>query len=136
MRDLDTIVSASALLIREAFEAGRHAGRAEASADLKAKLADFLSSGQGAPSTESPGRAVMSSDERATQGSVKPKIVQLVAESAATGTTATEITNRTGFKPNTVRGTLWTLGHEGSIFKRAGRWYPVISHVDEDDAPL
>jgi DNA-binding IclR family transcriptional regulator len=41
--------------------------------------------------------------------------------------TSQEIATLTGFKPNSVRGTLWTLGNEGLAVKRGGRWYPAPS---------
>jgi hypothetical protein len=125
VRTLDSIIAASAEalrpLLREAFEAGR----AEASADLKAKIADLLSVGQSTPSSiPSPGRAApVYSNGRAAQGSIKPMIAKIIVESTTDGLTPGEITHRTGFKPNTVRGTIWTLGQEGAIVKRGNRWY-------------
>ena len=67
---------------------------------------------------------VASDGHRATQGSVKPTIAKMIAEHETDGLTPGEITHQTGFKANTVRGTIWTLGQEGSIVKRGSRWYP------------
>ncbi len=60
--------------------------------------------------------------ERAPSGSIKPKIAELVYNGAL-GITAREIVDITGFKPNTVRGTLWTLRREGLIAKKGEGWY-------------
>jgi hypothetical protein len=133
LHTLENIIAASAEAVREAFELGRNVGRTEASADLRAKIDDLLSAGQNAPAAPSSDRSAVSSDGRATQGSVKPTIARMIAESGTDGLTAGKIIDITGFKPNSVRGTLWGLGHDGSIVKRAGRWYPAISRVDDED---
>jgi len=138
LRTLDSIIAASANalqpLIQEAFEAGRNAGRAEAD-DLRAKMAALISVGQSSPPAVAVSRGVttVASDERATQGSVKPKIAKLIADSGTSGLTPGEITHITGFKANTVRGTIWTLGREGSIVKRGSRWYPRPVPDDDDE---
>lgn len=133
---LDSIISASSEalrpLIEEAFELGRDAGRSEASAEMKAKLADLLSDNHratppvAASAVVSPiapaTRAADTSDKRAKPGSVRPAIMQMIADTDA-GVTSEEIVKATGFKPNSVRGTLWTLGHEGLAVKRGNRWY-------------
>lgn len=141
MRTLDSIIAASAEafqpLLQEAFEAGRSAGRAEAD-DLRAKMAALISVGQSLPPVVavSPGAGATTGDlGRAIQGSVKPRIAKLIADSGTSGVTPSEITYITGFKANTVRGTIWTLGQEGSIVKRGSRWYP-RPVPDDDDAPL
>ncbi len=121
LRNLDSIITASTELIREAFEAGRNAGRAEAD-DLRAKMAALISVDVATPLPLRATTMVVSSGDRATQGSVKPTIAKLIAESAA-GMTPGEIIEVTGFKPNSVRGTLWTLMHDGAIVKREGRWH-------------
>lgn len=61
-------------------------------------------------------------DVRAAPGTVKPAIEKLVKESA--GITMQEIVERTGFKLNSVRGTLYTLKSEGSVDKWGEQWFP------------
>jgi hypothetical protein len=135
LRTLDSIIAASAEalrpLLQEAFEAGRGVGRGEAAADLKAKIVGLLSIADQSATTDTeeliitPDLAAVASNGRAAQGSVKPTIARMIVDGAQAGVTSEEITTRTGFKPNTVRGTLWTLGNEGLAVKRGGRWYPV-----------
>ena len=145
MRQLDEIASDVPGLIQpllsEAYEAGRKAGYQEASAALKAKLfgvlkdgsdevalpteSSFLSEG-GSVSGDEPDSALTMSDRttprRATPGSVKPAILKYLSDSRG-GLSVDDIVTATGFKPNSVRGTLWTLGNEGSASKRLGKWF-------------
>jgi len=135
MRTLNSIISAAneALrpLLEEAFEAGRALGRHEATDEMKVRLASVLSGDHvipkrsligGAGQTEpSPREAAPEEEGRAAPGTVKPRILKLIQDTPA-GLATREITNRTGFKHNSVRGTLWTLKREGSIIERDGRW--------------
>lgn len=140
MRTLESIISEAAesqqAAIREAFEAGRAVGQQEASADLMAKITGLLSANQARqtvlpdPVPHPPSPQAEASDKRAPTGSVKPAIAKVIAESPK-GVTADEIVGLTGFKPNSVRGTLWTLGNEGTIVKRQGRWFPISSPEGE-----
>jgi hypothetical protein len=119
VRDLQTIISAASEALRplleQAFEAGREAGREEAALDLRAKIDGVLSV------PHSPGPAVAFS-KRASSGSVKPTIAEMI-KNAANGRTANEIEAATNFKPNSIRGTLWALTNDGLIVKRGGRFY-------------
>jgi hypothetical protein len=129
LRTLDTIISASidALrpLLRDAFESGRAVGREEASADFKAKIASLLSVGPPETIKLVASDLLVGTDKRAVSGSVKPTIARLITESGRAGVTPDDILKATGFKPNSVRGTLWTLGNKGLAVKRDGRWFPV-----------
>jgi predicted Rossmann fold nucleotide-binding protein DprA/Smf involved in DNA uptake len=97
-------------------------GREEASADLKAKIAGLLSGEPPKTIKLVASDLLVGSDKRAVSGSVKPTIERMIAESGRKGVTAEEILKATGFKPNSVRGTLWTLGSNGFAVKRNGRW--------------
>lgn len=127
MRTLENIIAAASdalgPLLREAFEAGRSIGRDEAAVDLRAKIDGVLAVG---PKVTSPSKPVAPkaahSSKRATSGSVRPTIAGMI-EKAEGGLTADEIHAATNFKPNSIRGTLWTLGNEGLTVKRDGRWY-------------
>lgn len=59
---------------------------------------------------------------RATPGTVKPTIEKIVRESS--GVTMQEIVEKTGFKFNSVRGTLYTLKSEGVVDKWGEQWFP------------
>ncbi|EJJ24617.1 hypothetical protein [Rhizobium sp. CF142] len=66
-----------------------------------------------------------SDDGRAAPGTVKPAILKLIQEHPE-GLSKSQIVMMTGIKPNSVRGTLWSLNKEGHI-KKSGRdlWVPV-----------
>jgi hypothetical protein len=124
VRDLQAIISTASEALRplleQAFEAGRKAGREEAALDLRAKIDGVLSIPHAAPIRPAAPRPAVASSKRASSGSVKPAIAEMI-KNAANGLTANEIAAATNFKPNSIRGTLWTLGNEGLIVKRSGR---------------
>jgi len=112
-------------LLQEAFEAGRVIGRDEAALDLRAKIDGVLAAGPrqaSAPVKAIAPHKASHSGKRAHSGSVKPTISGMI-EKAPNGLTADEIHTATNFKPNSIRGTLWTLGNEGLTVRRDGRWY-------------
>jgi hypothetical protein len=108
--DLDKIISASSETLRPLIEKAFELGYDAAVAEMKTKLADLTPLN---PNEESSGRA--------KSGSVKPAIRQMIVETNV-GLTLDEIVKATGFKPNSVRGTLWTLSREGLAVKHKNRW--------------
>jgi hypothetical protein len=149
MRNIDDIISeatgAIGALLDEAFEAGKAAGKVEAAAELRRKMAAVIDSvGQAIPGdigaatpvsrpivndvTASPSleystaNAQPASEGRATPGTVKPTIIRIIAESPD-GLSQDDIIQMTGFKPNSVRGTLHTLHTEKAIARHMGRWF-------------
>jgi hypothetical protein len=118
-------------LLQEAFEAGRSVGRDEASADLKGKIASLLSGDR--PSLhaiEDADPVAPANVARAASGSVKPRIAKLIQD-AKDGLTTQDIGRITGFKHNSIRGTLWGLGKDGVAENRGGRWFPKNSGAVE-----
>ena len=99
-------------LLEEAFEAGR--------ADMKRELETFLSRGDTALFTGAVGPAA-DTEVRAPSGTVKPAIKRLI-EKAPNGIRASDIIERTGFKDNSVRGTLATLRAEGFAERHGELW--------------
>ncbi len=153
MRDLDDIINGSldalAPLLTEAFESGRNAGRREAEDDLRAKLAGLFTAPQvlipptEPAATRSPAQPfeiehdIPLPPRRASPGSVRPVITKLI-EATVFGLTVDEITAQTGIKPNSVRGTLWTLGNEGMAEKVNGKWFAKkteAADVEPNEAP-
>lgn len=136
MRDIQKMISdaADALrpLIEEAFAAGKDEGRREAADEFKAKIGAILGE-ESAPSKPSTPSVTGAPDEeaRAPSGTVKPAVLRLIRESQG-GITTTEITRLTGFKHNSIRGTLWGLQKEGKITKRGNRW---VGHTASDAEP-
>ncbi|WP_143132141.1 hypothetical protein [Methylobacterium sp. 174MFSha1.1] len=143
MRELTDILSElashQARLMTEAFEAGRAAGRVEATADILHKIGTILPTGPVvAPmlpiASEAKGEAARpiapppafgggEDTGRATPGSVKPRVAQLVSERP--GITTRQIEDATGFKLNSIRGTLWALHAQDHVIERRnGGWYP------------
>jgi hypothetical protein len=136
----------------EAFEAGRAQGKREASSEVRAKLEGFIYSidaldicGAAAEigsstlrenevppqriSSDTPAHHQMIAERghyaigRATPGTVKPALASIIATSSV-GVTTETIIARTGFKENSVRGTLHSLRTEGKIEKKGNLWFP------------
>ncbi|CAO4139439.1 hypothetical protein [Methylorubrum aminovorans] len=124
-----------------AFERGREVGRQEAVTAFKARLASLtdmsdLTAGAAidaradvSKAGEDTGGADTGSADRAPPNSIKPALARLIREQP--GLTTMDIRRITGFKPNTIRGTLYALGKEGEIKHSEGRWY---SEAQKDEA--
>jgi len=99
-------------LLEEVFEAGR--------SDMKRELTTFLSGGDTAQMTGTVSPAT-NSEGRAPSGTVKPAIKELI-EKAPNGILASDIIEKTGFKENSVRGTLSALKAEGFAERHGELW--------------
>jgi hypothetical protein len=79
-------------------------------------------------------------ERRAAPGTVKPTILKLIEEASFLddGISAAEIIRKTGFKENSVRGTISTLRIEKVIEQRGDRWFmketPPSSEPEEGDS--
>jgi hypothetical protein len=120
---LETIISRATgdirKLLEEAFEAGRN--------DMRRELTVFLAGAPlGIPRVEAHtvigGIAPSPNEGRAPVGTVKPTIKAVITE-APNGIRTSEIIEKTGFKENSVRGTLSTLKDEGFAERRGDLWY-------------
>lgn len=100
----------------EAFDAGRMAGKNEAAADLRAKIAGVLEEPKPAPDDDG------DDDGRAPRGSVKPTVIDALREYGAPGLKPAEIASRTGLNENSVRGALNKLKDEGITDKLGDLW--------------
>ena len=60
-------------------------------------------------------------DDRAAPGTVKPTIIRIL-ESHPNGISAAEILKNTGFKENSIRGTLAALKADGFAERRGELW--------------
>lgn len=58
-----------------------------------------------------------------TAGTVKPRLLQIITESKASGLTFEEIIERTWFKSDSVRGALSGLQNEKAITKDGDKWF-------------
>ena len=140
MSELNNILSKSTDILRKqivaAFEVGkiegrkegREEGRKEVSEELntlKAKLAALIGAG-GPETTVNDGKETPDDDDtsdRAERGSVGPAILSFEQRNPQ-GTTAIEITEATGIKYNTVRGTLRKHRLDHKVHKRGEKWFP------------
>jgi hypothetical protein len=117
-------------LLKEAFDAGK----AEAAAEMRAKMAVVIDNVSGG-STDTPPHEASSkaakllasvptqvSEGRATPGTVKPHIISLISQAGSNGISTDELISVTGFKPNSVRGTVSTLQIENTIRRVGNRW--------------
>ena len=114
-------------LLDSVYQAGYADGRNAATAELRSKMSAILGDAPAEP-IEAYGNPTPSEPdadgERAPPGTVKPAILKLIQEHPE-GLTRMEIVKLTGFKINSIRGTLWQL-HAGdrSILTHKGKWYP------------
>lgn len=126
----DRAASTIRAMLFDAYEAGRQIGRKEAAAEFKAKIADFLEQEPKAKHVvvSVTGVSAEAQTSRAAPGSVKPAIMKLVQDSG--GMSLRDIEQATGFKYNSVRGTLWQLQQEDKIVKD-GDIYRAVSQKNE-----
>ena len=120
---------------KQGFEDGEHAGERSAGERIRARLSDLFdvdidaeepgSSTNGNDLLTDAGQAddqESSGDGRAPPGTVKPLVLKTI-QASKTGMTIREITDATGVKYNSVRGTVWTLKNEEKVKKGdGGRW--------------
>lgn len=120
---------------KEGYAEGYDAGFAAAQKEIMAMVSGIGKrySGEGIENIRVPSRAITLDDERAAPGTVKPAILKLIKEHPD-GLSKSQIVNLTGIKPNSVRGTLWSLNQEGVIGK-GGRdlWIPIESSEQTDN---
>jgi hypothetical protein len=100
-------------LILEAYEIGREDMRRE----LMALLSPSRASDHVAPSVFVDGGVVANKEP---PGTVRPAILSMIESS--NGIQVAEIIRATGFKENSVRGTVSTLAKEGKIFRNLNGW--------------
>jgi hypothetical protein len=114
---IENILSRATQDVRKLLEAAFEAGRM----DMKRELETFLSRSDTALFTGTVGPAP-DIESRAPSGTVKPGIKALI-ENASNGITASEIVEKTGFKENSVRGTLSALKADGFAERRGELWF-------------
>ena len=123
---LADITAALRPFMRELYDAGRQTG----GDDVRAALSHFLHHVPAADEDIMPMpersdteiAAVIATEGRAAPGSVKPAILNAIRQSP--GVTIADIRARTGAKPNSVRGTLWTLQKEELIERKGASTSP------------
>jgi len=107
-----------ARLLEQAYQLGR--------ADMKRELMQLLSPSGGESNIALAGRlpdangSTARTSAKAPPGTVKPAILRLVRGSP--GLSTEEIIAQTGFKENSVRGTLSSLMKQGLIERRDNHW--------------
>lgn len=143
--ELETLIRSAETSLRPlltaAYTAGMKAGREEAAQQLAAEIAqlvEHISRGFDKPTdsltitdadkAQAQNFARGASTDRAAPGSVKPAILKLIQGS--NGMTLREIEQETGFKYNSVRGTLWQLQQEGEI-EKVGDEFRAVPQKDE-----
>ncbi len=107
-----------ASLIRDAYEMGREDMRRELVALLSPSAREGVETTTIAYGYDA---AVARAPAKAPPGTVRPAIVKMIEESS--GVSTDQILTATGFKENSVRGTLSTLHKEGKIARnQEGHW--------------
>ena len=117
-------------LLREAYEIGRE--------DMRRELMALLSPSRNDAPPLGPVYDTNASDPavprtKAPPGTVRPAILRLVEQSA--GVTTEHIIRTTGFKENSVRGTLSTLAKEDRIERRLNEWFAKKIKAPGGEAP-
>jgi Replication protein A C terminal len=107
-----------ARLLREAYELGREHMRRELMALLSPSHdADTIAPVGALPDTNV---AIARTSAKAPPGTVRPAILSMIESS--NGVQVAEIIRATGFKENSVRGTVSTLAKEGKIYRNLNGW--------------
>jgi hypothetical protein len=117
-------------LVRNAYEAGKAAGKQEAAEDLRVRLASVLNVPMNLsptilpppPLPPPPGSSTHEAEKRAPRGSVRPAIIGILVVSP-NGVTTGEAALLSGVNENSARGTLNTLLSDGIVRKDGGKWY-------------
>lgn len=144
MTIIDDILADVTKALRPALEAAlvhvKEDAKREAAAEFKSKLAAMLDDTPQAVIAQKSGvapkddRVVYSPPHRKTRkgraspGTVKPQILSVIRNSPD-GVGTKEIAEKTGFKYNSVRGTLWLLKKELAIENRDERWFATVSDI-------
>jgi hypothetical protein len=108
-----------ARLLEEAYNIGRE--------DMRLELVTLLSPSRGndnaniGEASVIGGTPSLRTAEKAPPGTVKPRILKII-EDAPSGLRTEQILSVTGFKENSVRGTLSNLSKEGKIERRGEYW--------------
>lgn len=119
-------------LLEEAFEAGRANGREDIKREMLSVLMSVEQPSDIVPEAYTPELDKIAAERvsaRAASGTVKPMIKQLI-DQAADGISTLEIIEQTGFKENSVRGTLSTLKTDGAVERRGDLWFRNIPKSD------
>ncbi|PZV37477.1 hypothetical protein [Mesorhizobium kowhaii] len=155
MTDMNELLATAEKSIRAAIEAayksgfdeGKKLGEREAAAGFKSRLASLFVDDEADTAhsstkinelfTNSGDSPATGDAERATPGTVKPAILDVVAK-ANRGISTKDIARATNFKYNSVRGTLWTLRKEHAIEKNEnGKWVAASAiHKEAKQAEL
>jgi hypothetical protein len=112
---IEDLISLATQDARKLMEAAYEAGRADMRRELFAILAE-------------PTEITLTGSDaelhvgRAPSGTVKPTIKTLI-ENAQTGILTSEIIEKTGFKENSVRGTLSALKAENFAYRKGDLWF-------------
>jgi IclR helix-turn-helix domain len=121
---IENILSRATQDIRKQLEEAFEAGRATERDGMKREIVAFLSHKEPSPDIALAGSSAAISVGRASPGTVKPAIMALIKK-APKGIRTAEIIERTGFKENSVRGTLSTLRRKGFADQRGSLWFSV-----------
>jgi hypothetical protein len=130
---LETAWQEGTKAIQQAFDAGRAAGKNDAAAEFRGRLASMLNDPVAAPLAPPPlpppplpppfsaGPVLTPELKRAPRGSVRPAVMQALA--AEVGLTTGEVAVIAGINENSARGTLNLLSSEGKVIRNGGKWY-------------
>lgn len=132
-------------LIEEAYHQGYNVGFASGKQEAGQALLQFVSNmntdritphGYEQLEAGDKGMAIANEAEKQPPGTVKPAVLKSI-QNSPNGLSIRQIEQKTGFKSNSIRGTVWLLQKEGSVKKGEGSlWLPVDTTDDEADEEI
>jgi hypothetical protein len=142
MAHVDDILSDIVRVLRPALESAlarvKEDAKREAAAEFRARFAAMLDETPAVVPTPEPEadkapipKARAAPKGRASPGTVKPQILDVLRQSPE-GISTRDIATLTGFKYNSVRGTLWLLKKEGHAANRDDKWFPASREYRAD----
>lgn len=112
--------------IRNAYDAGKAAGKAEALQELRGKLAGVFEISQLEIVSGNEPRPQQTEQEderkRARRGSIRPAVIVALRDHPS-GITPNEVASYAGINENSARGALKTLADDGLAVKRGDKWF-------------
>lgn len=125
MRTVEEVISDISRLVQDIYDIGKVDGVAKLRAEMAAVLSPYASESPvgGSSAPVGNGRGPPASENKAPMGTVKPGILSLI-ERTPDGLTQDDIIKLTGFKSNSVRGTLYSLLTDNLVRREGGRYFP------------
>jgi len=132
--ELDKLISRASADIARLLKEAHDIGREEVAKEMMALLSPLRNAAAPiGPLYDTSASEGPVTRTKAPPGTVKPAILALIEQSL--GVTTEQIISTTGFKENSVRGTLSTLAKEGRIRRSFNQWFVKTNKAPDGEAP-